>query len=212
MVTRKPQEGKKKLFCEGVDRILATAGGRAQRAVKGQSWGTSFLTGMWYSFEKCLQSGYACCDHTNPDIFHLYSANTSYTFSMECSRSVYVRVSVWALTHTDKMRYLDERQRLLSAADQCSFLLLLLLNDGGKGHQGGGEGRAAHCTQHPGPEGERRVMQRERGINACAGKATRVQVRGQRLSQLLLTSSCVKCRLSTWFSQISFTITKQHWS
>lgn len=116
---------------------------------------------MWYSFKKCLPDSYTCCGHTNPDIFHLYAANTSYTFSH--GRSVYVRVSVWVLTRTDKLRYLDERQRLLSAADQRSFLLLLLLNDGGKGHQGGGEGRAAHCTQHPGPEGERRVMQRERG-------------------------------------------------
>lgn len=48
--------------------------------------------------------------------------------------------------------YLDERQRLLSAADQRRFLLLLLLHDGSKGHQGG-EGRAACCAQHPRPEG-----------------------------------------------------------
>lgn len=49
--------------------------------------------------------------------------------------------------------YLDERQRLLSAADQRRFLLLLLLHDGGEGHQGG-EGGAAHGAQHPRPEVE----------------------------------------------------------
>lgn len=59
--------------------------------------------------------------------------------------------SVWE-HNGNKMCYLDQRQRLLSAADQRRFLLLLLLHNGGKGHQGG-ERRAAHCSQHPGPEG-----------------------------------------------------------
>lgn len=76
--------------------------------------------------------------------------------------------------------------------------------------------RGEGCPLHPAPRawgGETGDAERKRrGISACAGKATRVEVRGQRLSQLLLTSSCVNCRLSTWFSQISYTITKQHWS
>lgn len=47
--------------------------------------------------------------------------------------------------------YLDESQRLFSAADQRGLLLLLLLHDGGEGYCGG-QGRAAH----PRPEGDRR--------------------------------------------------------
>lgn len=64
-------------------------------------------------------------------------------------------MSARRLTSTDRTPYLDERQRLLPAADQRRFLLLLLLHNGSKGHQGG-EGRAAHCSQHPGPDGRER--------------------------------------------------------
>lgn len=53
------------------------------------------------------------------------------------------------IIHKQEVLYLDERQRLLSAADQCRFLLLLLLHDGSKGWEGG----AAHCSHHPGPKG-----------------------------------------------------------
>lgn len=55
-----------------------------------------------------------------------------------------------AHSHTSA-HHLNERQRLLPAADQRLLLLPLLLHDGGEGHQWGG-GRAAHCSQHPGPE------------------------------------------------------------
>lgn len=54
----------------------------------------------------------------------------------------------------DMAGYLDERQRLFSAADQSGLLLLLLLHNGGEGH-GGGQGRAAHWSQHPGPDVDR---------------------------------------------------------
>lgn len=55
-----------------------------------------------------------------------------------------------AHSHTSA-HHLNERQRLLPAADQRLLLLPLLLHDGGEGHRWGG-GRAAHCSQHPGPE------------------------------------------------------------
>lgn len=82
-------------------------------------------------------------DHCH--VFHTDAVHRSYAISDAKG----VCACLW---HTDTMCYLDERQRLLSAADQRGFLLLLFLHDGSKGHQGG-EGRAAHCTQHPRPEG-----------------------------------------------------------
>lgn len=51
--------------------------------------------------------------------------------------------------------YLDESQRFFSAADQSGLLLLLLLHDGGEGYRGG-RGRAAHRSQHPRPDVDRR--------------------------------------------------------
>lgn len=160
---------------------------------------------MWCSLDSYLQD---MIERRHIDIpprsntamfFHLDAAHTSYTFS-----HVGVCTCVWALTHTDKARYLDERQRLLSAADQRGFLLLLLLHNRGKGHQGG-EGRTAHCTQHPGPEGrdrwhtERDSVRMGISDGAAMVKATRLQVCGQRLNQLQLTRCCVwtGC-LSTW--------------
>lgn len=55
---------------------------------------------------------------------------------------------------TDMAGYLDESQRLFSAADQSGLLLLLLLHNGGEGH-GGVQGRAAHWSQHPRPDVDR---------------------------------------------------------
>ena len=48
--------------------------------------------------------------------------------------------------------YLNESQRFVSAADQRSLLLPLLLHDGGKGHSCSRQ-RAGHPAQHPRPDG-----------------------------------------------------------
>lgn len=138
----------------------------------------------------------SCNTTTMVSIWTLHThTHTSYTFShwqgYEC-----VAECVSANTHTDRTCYLDERQRLLSAADQCGFLLLLLLHDGGKGHQGGG-GRAAHRSQHPGPEGKEtgdteRKGQREDGYRClCSDSESNESGGAWRLSQTLVTSSCV---------------------
>lgn len=91
-------------------------------------------------------------------------------------------------TRTGRTCYLDERQRLLTAAHQCSFLLLLLLHDGGEGHQGG-VGRAARCSQHPGPEGEMDDTETERDEAWVSVNSNKSQV-------LLTRSRCIKpCQL-----------------
>lgn len=118
-------------------------------------------------------------DHCH--VFHTDAVHRSYPISDAKG----VCACLW---HRDTMCYLDERQRLLSAADQRGFLLLLFLHDGSKGHQGG-EGRAAHCTQHPRPEGIDGWHTHTHTLVSSA--ATRVWVSGQRLSQPLLTSSGV---------------------
>lgn len=46
-------------------------------------------------------------------------------------------------------RYLNECKQFLSATDQCSLLLFLLLHDRSKGYRGGRRGAARH-SQHPG--------------------------------------------------------------
>lgn len=137
-----------------------------------------------------------------------------------CTHKLYIQswekcvlhVCVSANATQTRLVYLDECQRLLPAADQCGFLLLLLLHDGGKGHQGAG-GRAAHCSEHPGPEGKHE-WHRERqrmGISACCcdreskkSLSEWTKVESTTTDKLL----CVNGRLSTWLSQTSYMTAK----
>lgn len=120
-------------------------------------------------------------------------------------------------TNIHRQDHLDERQRLLSAADQRRFLLPLLLHDGGEGHRGGG-GRAAHCSQHPGPEGwgakGRKMMQTDRNAERITIRASNkslsvwIKVESTATERLLLRDGY----LSNWISQASYMITIKYGS